>query len=517
VIAYRQVTRTVSTEEVLVGAGDALTFLMEFGEIEAALADQLCPDEDALEPELVRLREITREAGRAFVAGRAVSADLTDLQLPERIEISVPNGYAWHALSPASYIAPAERFWRERQPRDAVVIGIRGIGASLSAVVAATLEQHGCRVESYTVRPQGDPSQKELRLADDLRQALTRTSRAFYVVVDEGPGLSGSSFASVAEGLSALGISDHRIVFMPAWLPDGRGFVSRGAEARWRIHAKYAAACARPDEAWIDLSAGEWRPVFYSDDSAYPAVQPQHEAAKFLNRQGVVRFAGLGRYGAEKLRRARLLADARFSPRPIGLRNGWLAMEFVHGVPLSIDILDDVLLETMARYMAFRRQAFGTGETARTADLAEMIRVNLGVRAPRPPKTEAVITDGRMLPHEWIATSSGYLKTDALDHGDNYFLPGPTDICWDLAGAMIEWQLEDRERERLLKRYVRHSGDRRAPDRLPFYLLAYAAFRIGYTKLAIDALPYSPDRRRFERLNEQYLEAVDRQEAATAR
>jgi len=517
VIAYRQVSRTVSTEEVLAGAGDALTFLMEFGEIEAALVDRLCPDEDSLDPEVVKLREITREAGRAFVAGRALAVDFTDLRLPEQIEISVPEGYAWHALSPASYVAPAERFWQERQPRDAVVIGIRGIGSSLSAVVAAALEQHGCRVASYTVRPQGHPSLRELRLADDLRQALTRTSQAFYVVVDEGPGLSGSSFASVAEALSALGIPDHRIVFMPAWLPDGSGFASRGAEARWRIHTKYAAACARPDDAWIDLSGGEWRAVFYSDESAYPATQPQHEAAKFLDRDGLVRFAGLGRYGAEKLRRARLLADAGFSTRPIAFKDGWLSMEFARGTPLSIDILDDDLLETMARYLAFRRQAFGTGESARIADLAEMIRVNLGVRAPRPPRTEATITDGRMLPHEWIATAGGYLKTDALDHGDNNFLPGPTDICWDLAGAMFEWQLEDRERERLLKRYVRHSGDRRAPDRLPFYVLAYAAFRIGYTKLAIAALPYSTDRRRFERLLEQYLAALDRQEAAAAR
>ena len=516
-IAYRQVSRTVSTKDVLAGTADPLTFLIEFGEVEAAVADRLCPAEDALEPELQRLREISREAGRAFVAGRPVTADLTGLDLPKEIEISVPEGYAWYALSPASYIEPAQWLWRDRQPLRAVVIGIRSIGASLSATVAAVLEQRGCHVESFTVRPHGHPFQRELRLSADLRQALMQTPGALYVVVDEGPGLSGSSFASVAEALSALGVADNRIVFMPAWMPDGSGFVSRGAAARWHIHAKYAASSALPDDARIDLSAGNWRPVFYRDDSEYPAVQPQHEAAKFISAQGMVRFAGQGRYGSEKLKRARLLASARFSTRPIALKNGWLTMDFVPGKPLTVDALDDDLLEFIARYIAFRRQAFGRGESARTAELAEMIRVNLGLRVPRPPKAEAVIVDGRMMPHEWIATSRGVLKTDALDHGDHHFLPGPTDICWDLAGAIVEWRLEERERERLLKRYVRHSGDRRAPERLPFYLAAYAAFRAGYTQLAIAALPPSPDRRRFERLHEQYLSAIEKQEAAVAR
>ena len=516
-IVHRQVSRTVSTKGVLAGTADPLTFLIEFGEIEAARADQLCPAEDALEPELQRLREISREAGRAFVAGRPVNADLSGLHLPRQIEIFVPGGYAWYALSPESYIEPAKWLWRDRQPLHAVVIGIRGIGTSLSAVVGAVLEQRGCRVESFTVRPHGHPFQRELRLGDELRDALTKTSRALYVVVDDGPGPSGSSFASVAEALSALGIADDRIVLMPSSMPDGSGFVSRGAAARWRIHEKYAASSALPAGARIDFSSGNWRAAFYRDDSQYPAVQPQHETAKFLSAEGMVRFAGLGRYGHEKLTRARLLAEARFSPRAIALENGWLTMDFIPGKPLTLDALNDDLLDFIARYIAFRRQAFRTGEFARTAELAEMIRVNLGIRVARPPKSEAVVVDGRMMPHEWVSTRGGILKTDALDHGDNHFLPGPTDICWDLAGAIIEWRLDDREREQLLKRYAHHSGDRRAPGRLPFYLAAYAAFRAGYTQLALTALPPSPDRRRFERLHQHYLSAIEKQEAAAAR
>lgn len=67
-----------------------------------------------------------------------------------------------------------------------------------------------------------------------------------------------------------------------------------------------------------DLSAGAWRKLFYNDENDYPPSQPQHERRKYLCRtQGRERlwlkFAGLGRYGEQKLERARALAEAGFA------------------------------------------------------------------------------------------------------------------------------------------------------------------------------------------------------------
>src|SRR5579884_1468168 len=305
-IAVRSVRRTVSTADVLAGIDDPLTFLIEFGELEAALVDQLCPECDMIAPEISALREVSREAARVFVGCRGQLREaLSRVCLPASVEATVPRGYAWHGTTPAGYIRAATQFWTEHRPGRAVVIGIRSIGTSLSAVVAAVLEQRDCLVDTYTVRPHGEAPYRQLRLREDLQQALTWRPKTWYIVVDEGPGLSGSSFAATAQWLSALRVPDERIVFMPAWSPDGSCFTSRGAEARWRIHARYEAAAAIPGDAVLDLSAGAWREFFYNSESQYPAVQPRHEVPKFLARTGdavaLVRFAGVGRYGREKL------------------------------------------------------------------------------------------------------------------------------------------------------------------------------------------------------------------------
>jgi hypothetical protein len=50
-----------------------------------------------------------------------------------------------------------------------------------------------------------------------------------------------------------------------------------------------------------------------------------------------------------------------------------------------------------------------------------------------------VIADGRMHPYEWIPSENGHLmKVHASRRGDDHFLPGPNDISWDLAGAIVE-------------------------------------------------------------------------------
>ena len=42
-----------------------------------------------------------------------------------------------------------------------------------------------------------------------------------------------------------------------------------------------------------------------------------------------------------------------------------------------------------------------------------------------------------LAPHEWLRLDDGNVrKTDAIAHGDDHLFPGPTDIAWDLAGAI---------------------------------------------------------------------------------
>src|SRR4051812_20782606 len=106
----------------------------------------------------------------------------------ERVEVRLPEGFAFYAVYPEAYIAAARRLNLKGMPS---VIGIRSIGTTLGAVVAAALGAP----PPTTVRPFGDPFARQVELADQV------VDGAHYVIVDEGPGLSGSSFGAVADWL----------------------------------------------------------------------------------------------------------------------------------------------------------------------------------------------------------------------------------------------------------------------------------------------------------------------------
>lgn len=219
-------------------------FLIEWGVFESAVADALSPDSDSEGPLLQRLRQASLLIGRLFYrsARRARSAqfqaddipsrldralkDPLFSNLPPKIALRVPEGYAYYGLYPETYLESALRLVREVGPQPAVCIGIRSIGTSLSAVVAAPLEAHGFSICSYTVRPRGHPFDRFLRLSSSFEKELVQKKGSYFLIIDEGPGLSGSSMTSVAGKLSELGVADDRILFFPSWEPDGSRFRS---------------------------------------------------------------------------------------------------------------------------------------------------------------------------------------------------------------------------------------------------------------------------------------------------
>src|SRR5205814_7722381 len=89
------------------------------------------------------------------------------------------------------------------------IVGIRSIGTTLTAVVRAAACARGVDADRITVRPQGDPYNRELAFSTpELRWVRDRAGRgAVFLVVDEGPGRSGSSFLTTAEALERVGVS----------------------------------------------------------------------------------------------------------------------------------------------------------------------------------------------------------------------------------------------------------------------------------------------------------------------
>lgn len=471
-IVYREQRRRIPTSEALRRIGEESGFdrLMEFGEFETGVADAYSPDCDR---------------------------DVRHAMIPPEIDISVPEGFAYYALDPELYRRSARRFVAELRPDRVAVIGIRSIGTTLAAVVAE--EVPNARV--WTVRPRGHPFERRVCVDYDIARAWL-TWAGHFAVVDEGPGLSGSSFASVAEFLSGLGVRDDHIVFLPAWEPDGSAFVNENARRRWLRHRKFSTPFEDLhlfDDA-KDLSGGQWREV----TGVRPPVQPQHERRKYLRDGRLYKFAGYGRYGRAKLERAARLNG--WVPQPQGLENGFLISRWLPGKPARPS---RELVEHAARYLAVVAREFATGDTADTAALARLIEHNTGVTWPGAlPEGQAVILDGRMLRHEWIETADGIVKIDALDHGDDHFYPGPQDIAWDLAAFGIEFDCE----ERLVECYTKESGDDDVASRLPFYRAAYLAFRRGYCQMAAQALEGSADGARWQREQEKYESRIRSEE-----
>src|SRR5205823_14535298 len=93
-IVYAQRKRTVrpKTLESLADPRDAL---IEWGEVESAAADAGCPDET--------LRGVVLDTARVYWSGTGRLPPFDASALPESVEVSVPEGYAYYALHPRSY------------------------------------------------------------------------------------------------------------------------------------------------------------------------------------------------------------------------------------------------------------------------------------------------------------------------------------------------------------------------------------------------------------------------------
>ncbi|HZH26340.1 MAG TPA: hypothetical protein VEY95_04075 [Azospirillaceae bacterium] len=505
---------------------DAATdLLIAFGALEAAVVDALCPEVDGFHPTAAAYRRLAERIGRVWLAAqRNVAADtgalagdlrtLAEAPQPAEVTVKLAEGFAWYGLYPQAFARAAEDAAAAVRPARAVCLGLRGIGTALSALAAAALQARGVPVWTWTLRPHGHPFDRRPRLDADLAARLLADPTSVVLMVDEGPGLSGSSLCGTAAALSDLGIPDERILILPAWIPDGSAFVSDTARARWTRHAKFATPF---DRAWAgvpadaeDLSGGAWRARLFDSQADWPVVQPQHERLKFRvpGRTGrtLLKFAGLGPHGRKVAARAEALAAAGFAPPVEGFGNGMLAQPWLEGRPLRSRDWDRVADRALA-YLAHRATAFRTGTGADPDPLVAMLRQNaaeaLGTDGPtldrldrwRPLLAEApaVEIDGRMAPHEWLATAGGIVKTDGVDHCDGHVLPGATDIAWDVADLADGFGLDEGTAQAFTQRLAEMTGDASLPRRLPFYRAAVAAFRVGYADLAAKALAGTPD------------------------
>jgi hypothetical protein len=438
----------------------------------------------------------------------------SQVQAPEQLSICPPEGFTYYALHPLDFRAVTSRI--SDQPERCALIGIRSIGTSLSAMCASALRSAGRAVSRITVRPTGHPYARETRFTADeilwINQQLTASAQ--FLIVDEGPGRSGSTFLSVAEALIRAGVPNEKITMLGSRQPDPHSLCAADAAARWRSFRFLATipSVNRRFERCNYIGGGNWREFVFTDANQWPECWTQMERLKFIShgQKTLFKFEGMGPLGADVRNRAFVLADAGFSPRVSDVGDGFLEYEFIRGRPLRVQDLSSSLLERMAHYCAFRLSNFGSRQ-ADSSELQRMLEYNLlqecGVEVSLPADLFAtgtpVLSDGRMQPYEWVVSKEKVIKVDGISHGDDHFFPGPCDIGWDLAGIAIEWKLDAQARDYLVTQFRRFTG-RDVRTQLAAYMLAYSVFRMGFCKMGISTVRGSSEESRLKSSYEHY-------------
>ncbi|HLJ29027.1 MAG TPA: hypothetical protein VKY85_20120 [Candidatus Angelobacter sp.] len=496
-----------------------LSSLLQAGELECALADSAAGT--------AQFETITDAMAEALVNGAPVPnvenlpAILDSTPVPERLAVSIPEGFAFYALHPLAYAEVVQQF--AALPPRVAVIGIRSVGTTLSAVTAAALKRRGVQAARTTVRPTGHPYNRRMEFSGEQLEFVRReiSASGIFLVVDEGPGLSGSSFLSVAEALVQAGVAAEKITLVCSHAVDADHLCAENAAKRWRKFRSIAVSTEprQPLDAQVWVGGGEWRRYLLRDEPDWPASWVSFERLKYFSGRSIAprfyKFAGYGRYGEEVRQREEKVAAAGFGPAPEIASDGYMSYPFVDGRPMAASDLAEGVLARLAAYCAYRAGAF-PAEVAAPAALQQMAQHNLReleIDVPLELRLErGVIADGRMQPHEWLLTRQGQMrKCDSGSHGDDHFFPGATDIAWDLAGAIVEWQMDAEEAESFLEMYRRASGDN-AQTRVLGYITAYTVFRYAYCRMAANALQGMEEQARLERAADCYrarLFAVD--------
>lgn len=522
---------------------DTLTSrLLGLGSLEAALTDLWMPEIDGLDPRVDDLARATRAAACALIEATesgAVDADspaehalrralsrCLRVQMPDRLSCPVPEGFAYYGIQPLAYDAAVRRLIARRRPSRVLIVGLRTIGATLAAIVAARCEREGVPARSLTVRPRGHPFDRRCQVDDAWRRAVAAEVGATCLVVDEGPGLSGSSLTAVADQLEALGHARECILLVCSHDPDPAGFRSDRARQRWPLHERVVAPTQAPqfDEEW---SAGQWRACRGWPAAVWPAVHPQHERLKGTlagDRSRLVKFVGLGSYGQAVTARASQAAAAGFGVPILGLRGGYLHMTCLRDARSPGRRATPALAAALAKYLPWRAATMQTGERADPAPILEMLETNTRLhhgerldaglavaraRAAVAASQPAVIIDGHLSPWEWLTTTHGLIKVDTAEHGDDHFQPGPQEIGWDAAAALCEFAWTGTERRSMLARLAGALHDPALVERLRWLVPCYLAARLGYATLAVESLHATDEGPRFRRLRDRYARQLE--------
>jgi hypothetical protein len=491
--------RELGGRDLVVACGMLEQAVADFG----GMTNDTFTNEKANPKDGIGRESFTEIAARAWLTGTDARLDLEfGLAAETTLSLKTPEGFAFYQLYPEQYAKAAELFFEAKGRGNYVVLGIRSIGTSLSAVVAEALRLKGAKVRRWTLRPRGDPFARVVELPGEVENGCDG-----YLVVDEGPGMSGSSFVATYNALRAIGVNARKIHFFP-------GHANPPGEA----------ASEEIREVWEKVS--KWHSPL--EETAWNGCRNIFRFLKEREKKfehGVVwEFVGYPLpwpfdCSGEAERCARRCAELSCGLPVIDTLDGWIAFPFVNATNAKITLAklaehivavadeplrreDEIETEGRLRGMLRVNVQKHFGNEAMDGELEQW----LGKLVIAPAEKSS--GDGRMSPKNWVTDTNGRLwklKTTGskLSHHVAYRLP----VIWDVAQVIVEWDFS-REDEKEFCAELRGRGLQVEKKELAFFKMACAALELG------KAVMFGGDERTTKRFERRLLRTMTDQFAS---
>ncbi len=505
---------------------------------------------------------------RAISTHTAALASLLSKRLPTSFlarRSRPPAAFISQDLTHLDAVALTRKFvaaFPDRQ-NPVLVLGLRTAGSYFAPVVCAYLKSEGYQeVSSVTLRPK-----RGISLWEAGRLARCAASGGLALIVDE-PMTTGYTVAKAVKLLRQAGVEASKIVasfpthptrsskpeFFSACeirtLPLAREewqkclllepqtvgsivqeyFLARGYRVVTLTFSPQLEQCsARLRDLCVEKGHIRFKRIY--------EVRLEDSAGIIETRYVLAKSVGWGWLGYH----AFLAADrlSCFIPPALGLRNGILFTEWMpeaHSMATQPD--REQLVDTLASYIAERVRSLAL-ETDPSPDLlrennhrglellantlsrafrhriaAALKRSRIRRKLSRIGCANPTLIDGKMRPVEWIRGPQQLLKTDFDQHGLGKTELNVTDPAYDVAEAVLYWNLSPSEERNLLARYVQKSTDTEVEKRLFLHKLLAGVWAMTF---ALDHLdnPHLVDRH--AEFHQQYVQAWNFLEIQTAR
>jgi hypothetical protein len=219
-----------------------------------------------------------------------------------------------------------------------------------------------------------------------------------------------------------------------------------------------------------------------SSDARVPRLKRVYEVrARGETMFVLAKSVGWGWLGYPAFIAAEKLADR--VPHLLGLRDGILYTQYVPQNGEAQPSVEDIADYVAARARLLRPEAAPSALALKSRNgavrllekslagaygrlLGTAMRPQIGERLRKLPCPTPAWVDGNMQASKWIAGPDGILKTDFEHHGAGKAGVNVLDPAFDLADAIINFELPPDHERRLLDRYIDGSGDKEARQRL---------------------------------------------------